>query len=211
MATFKFTFERTVTTTDTCEREIEADSLEAAQEIADAMASEFNQSCPDDVEAGDYFECDAWEASPDIEAIRAAQATPVDDRAAACGEHQTQGGILPGNAPYSASEEIPHHDEAESPIASEAAPEAEIDAIAEPVAGMWRARLATPNFTFEAFGLDIASARRALEQGLTRHARQYGLEPGWWHDFAGGIEIYFVRDSAAYCDGDLIRERGARD
>ena len=30
-------------------------------------------------------------------------ATPVDDRAAACGEHQTQDGILPGNAPCSAS------------------------------------------------------------------------------------------------------------
>jgi len=137
-----------------------------------------------------------------------------DDRCPACDASCSPSeseDILPGNAPCSASEEIPHHDEAESPIVSEAAPEAEIDTIAEPVAGMWRARLATPNFTFEAFALDIASARRALEQGLIRHAWQYGLEPGWWHDFAGGIKIYFVRAGAAYCDGELIRERGYDD
>ena len=138
-------------------------------------------------------------------------ATPVADRGNTFGDRQANDDILPGNTPCSASAQILHYDKAESPIASEAAPEAEIDTIAEPVAGMWRARLATPNFTFEAFALDIASARRALEQGLIRHAWQYGLEPGWWHDFAGGIKIYFVRDSAAYCDGDLIRERGARD
>lgn len=137
-----------------------------------------------------------------------------DDRCPACDASCSPSeseDILPGNAPCSASEEIPHHDEAESPIVSEAAPEAEIDTIAEPVAGMWRARLVTPNFTFEAFGIDIASARRALEQGLIRHAWQYGLEPGWWHDFAGGIKIYFVRAGAAYCDGELIRERGYDD
>ena len=137
-----------------------------------------------------------------------------DDRCPACDASCSPSeseDILPGNAPCSASEQIPHYDKDEAPIASEAAPGAEIDAIAEPLAGMWRARLVTPNFTFEAFAIDIASARRALEQGLIRHAWQYGLEPGWWHDFAGGIKIYFVRDSAAYCDGDLIRERGARD
>lgn len=119
--------------------------------------------------------------------------------------------ILPGNAPCSASEQIPHYDKDEAPNASETPPEPEIDAIAEPVAGMWRARLVTPNFTFEAFAIDIASARRALEQGLIRHARQYGLEPGRWHDSADRAEISFVRDGAAYCDRYLIRERGARD
>ena len=137
-----------------------------------------------------------------------------DDRCPACDASCSPSGsedILPGNAPCSASEQIPHYDKGEAPTASEAPPEPEIDTIAEPVAGMWRARLVTPNFTFEAFGLDIASARRALEQGLTRHARQYGLDPGRWRAVADRTEIGFVRDSAAYCDGDLIRERGARD
>ena len=137
-----------------------------------------------------------------------------DDRCpscdASCSPSESED-ILPGNAPCSASEQIPHYDKGEAPIASEAAPGAEIDAIAEPLAGMWRARLVTPNFTFEAFGIDIASARRALGRGLVRHAQQYGLDPGRWHDSADRTEIGFVRDSAAYCDGDLIRERGARD
>ena len=138
-------------------------------------------------------------------------ATAVADRGETFGDRQANDDILPGNAPCSASEQIPHYDKGEAPTASEAPPEPEIDAIAEPLAGMWRARLVTPNFTFEAFGLDIASARRALEQGLTRHARQYGLDPGRWRAVADRTEIGFVRAGAAYCDGELIRERGARD
>jgi len=138
-------------------------------------------------------------------------ATPVADRGNTFGDRQANDDILPGNAPCSASEQIPRYDKGEAPTASEAPPEPEIDTIAEPVAGMWRARLVTPNFTFEAFGIDIASARRALEQGLTRHARQYGLDPGRWRAVADSIEVSFVRAGAAYCDGELIRERGYDD
>ena len=137
-----------------------------------------------------------------------------DDRCPACDASCSPSeseDILPGNAPCSASGQIPHYDKGEAPTASEAPPEPEIDTIAEPVAGMWRARLVTPNFTFEAFGIDIASARRALGRGLVRHAQQYGLDPGRWHDSADRAEISFVRDGAAYCGRDLIRERGARD
>ena len=140
-----------------------------------------------------------------------------DDRCpdcdASCSPSESED-ILPGNAPCSASEQIPHYDKDEAPNASETPPEPEIDAIAEPVAGMWRARLVTPNFTFEAFeafGIDIASVRRALVRGLIRHAQQYGLEPGRWHDSADRAEISFVRAGAAYCDGELIRERGYDD
>ncbi len=56
-----------------------------------------------------------------------------DDRCpdcdASCSPSESED-ILPGNAPCSASEQIPHHDKGEAPIASETPPEPEIDAIA---------------------------------------------------------------------------------
>lgn len=113
--------------------------------------------------------------------------------------------ILPGNAPCSASGQIQHHDEVKASIASEATPEPENEGTTEPATGLWRARLETPNFTFEAFGRDMASARRALGQGLIRHAQQYGLDPDWWRGRGFVPKITYVRGSAAYRDGELLR------
>lgn len=79
------------------------------------------------------------------------------------------------------------------------------------MAGLWRARLTTRNFEFEAFGEDIAAARQALQLGLDRHALLYLTSKDWWHDFADSIEVSFVRAGAAYCDRELIRERGYDD
>lgn len=62
MPKFEITFEREVVQRDRCTRIIEADTLEAAQEIGDGMASEFDHDCPDDAGNQGSVECQSWEA-----------------------------------------------------------------------------------------------------------------------------------------------------
>lgn len=57
---FKVIFQREVIVTDEVERLIEADTAEEAQAKAEAMAEEFNRSCPDDVYSIAGGECQDW-------------------------------------------------------------------------------------------------------------------------------------------------------
>lgn len=67
MATYKFTFSRRVVSHDEFEREIEADTPEKAQALADEIANASNHDCPDDAAPSDYAEFDDWEAAPTVE------------------------------------------------------------------------------------------------------------------------------------------------
>lgn len=60
MKKFQVRFVREVTQTDVFYREVEAETAEAAQAIADDIAEEANGDCPDDVvqESGD--DCGDW-------------------------------------------------------------------------------------------------------------------------------------------------------
>jgi hypothetical protein len=64
MPKFKFSITRTYTITEGFEREYEADSLEEAQALADAMAQECNMDCPDDCseQEGGFTESSDFEA-----------------------------------------------------------------------------------------------------------------------------------------------------
>ena len=64
MPRYSFMFRREVITHDFVERTIEAATLEAAQELADGMAGEFDRICPDDVAKGDDVQIERWEAAP---------------------------------------------------------------------------------------------------------------------------------------------------
>ena len=45
---------------------------------------------------------------------------------------------------------------------------------------VYRAELLTRNFDFEAIGDSDFMARKALREGLERHAKQYKLGPNFW-------------------------------
>lgn len=60
MPKFEIAFEREVTAHDQFTRVIEADTEEAAQEIADAAAPDFNNNCPDDAAPTDYLNLGDW-------------------------------------------------------------------------------------------------------------------------------------------------------
>lgn len=61
MQTFKLEMVREVVSRDAYDIEIEAESLEEAQEKAETMASDMNQDCPDGVTDTGYMECRSWE------------------------------------------------------------------------------------------------------------------------------------------------------
>jgi hypothetical protein len=60
MAKFTATFVRTIVQRERVVREIEADDMDAAWNIAGDMAGEFDRSCPDDPESRGE-ECDGWD------------------------------------------------------------------------------------------------------------------------------------------------------
>ena len=60
MTTFTFKFSREVISREYYETSVEAKTLEEAEDLADDLASEFNTSCPDDIEGG-KAECGGWQ------------------------------------------------------------------------------------------------------------------------------------------------------
>lgn len=68
----------------------------------------------------------------------------------------------------------------------------------------YKAALETSNFSFEAYGKDMESAKKALSDGLDRHAIQYGLTAGWY--CADDISCIPIQLSKAYRDGEPIAE-----
>jgi hypothetical protein len=63
MPKFEIEFEREVVQMDRCTRIIEADDLDAAYAKAATMASEFNNTCPDDAVADKHDDCQDWTAA----------------------------------------------------------------------------------------------------------------------------------------------------
>lgn len=61
---FDFIISREVIISEYVTRTIEADSPEAAQAIADGIASDYNMNAPDDAKESDAAEYESWEASP---------------------------------------------------------------------------------------------------------------------------------------------------
>jgi hypothetical protein len=75
---------------------------------------------------------------------------------------------------------------------------------------MYKAKLDTWNFSFEAYHDNKILAIEHLKLGLNNHAKQYNLLNDWWHDFAGDIytvEIQLGNPSfnSCYRDNELIR------
>jgi hypothetical protein len=76
MAKFEITFERVVTQIDRFTRVIEAETMEEANERAEAACSAFDRSCPDDAEPYGGDTVDSWDVH-DVEEADPAEA--VDD------------------------------------------------------------------------------------------------------------------------------------
>jgi hypothetical protein len=75
---------------------------------------------------------------------------------------------------------------------------------------MWKAKLDSWNFTFEAYHDNKILAIEHLKLGLENHAKQYGMPHDWWHDFGGDIytvEIQLGTPSfnSCYRDNELIK------
>jgi hypothetical protein len=75
---------------------------------------------------------------------------------------------------------------------------------------MYKAKLDSWNFCFEAYHEKEILAIEHLKLGLNNHAKQYNLLPDWWHDFAGDIytvQIHLGTPSfnSCYRDNELIK------
>lgn len=60
MPRYQVCFQREVTVTETVERIIEAETEEAAMELAEGLAEEYNRDCPDDTVDVADSECHNW-------------------------------------------------------------------------------------------------------------------------------------------------------
>jgi len=75
---------------------------------------------------------------------------------------------------------------------------------------MFKAKLDSYNFTFEAYHENEILAQEHLKLGLNNHAKQYDLPLDWWHDLGGDIytvEINLGTPSfnSCYRDNELIK------
>jgi hypothetical protein len=71
---------------------------------------------------------------------------------------------------------------------------------------MYRARLQTGHFDFEAYGSTEADARAALDQGFAEHARQYRMSVETFRsNFADDVEIQSIELGHAYRDRELLK------
>lgn len=74
---------------------------------------------------------------------------------------------------------------------------------------MYKAIFDSWNFQFEAYAGTEALAREHLKLGLANHAKQYGLEKDWWHDYQGDIYTIEIKlgtpsFNSCYRDNHLI-------
>jgi hypothetical protein len=75
---------------------------------------------------------------------------------------------------------------------------------------MWKAFLDSWNFRFEAFHENEILAIEHLKLGLNNHAKQYGIQKDWWHEYAGDICTHQIQlgtpsFNSCYRDNELIR------
>ena len=69
---------------------------------------------------------------------------------------------------------------------------------------MYKALFQSTHFSFEAYGETKAVAIASLKLGLTRHAKQYEIEPDWWSDCEGDIYTVEIELGSCYRDNDKI-------
>ncbi len=69
---------------------------------------------------------------------------------------------------------------------------------------MWRARMETIHFVFEAFGASKGDAMGVLRAGLDQHAEQCGIGKDWWSDHE--ISFKYITRGECYRDNELLRE-----
>jgi len=77
---------------------------------------------------------------------------------------------------------------------------------------MYKAKLDSYNFSFEAYGETKALAIEHLKLGLKTHAQDYDLENDWWHPlkndiWAMKIEIGSPSFNSCYRDNELIKTK----
>ena len=75
---------------------------------------------------------------------------------------------------------------------------------------MYKAKLDSWNFTFEAYHDNEILAKEHLKLGLSNHAKQYNLEPDWWHEYLGDIYTVEIKlgtpsFNSCYRDNELIK------
>ena len=71
---------------------------------------------------------------------------------------------------------------------------------------MFKASFETRNFHFSAYGTTHSHAENALKRGLLQHAKDYGIDPDWWEEFACDIQIEQIMLNRAYRDYELIKK-----
>jgi hypothetical protein len=77
---------------------------------------------------------------------------------------------------------------------------------------IYKAIFDSRNFSFEAYGETETLAIEHLKRGLNNHAKQYGLEKNWWHEYGGDICAYEIKIgtpafNSCYRDNELILEK----
>jgi len=80
----------------------------------------------------------------------------------------------------------------------------------KPYIALWKARMDTEHFTFEAYGDTKFAARRALVGGLLRHAEEYRIPDIWWSHYRDDIQFTQITAGVAYRDGEELRKRGEK-
>ena len=75
---------------------------------------------------------------------------------------------------------------------------------------MFKAKLESYNFTFEAYHENEILAKEHLKLGLNNHAKQYDLPLDWWHDLGGDIYTVEIKlgtpsFNSCYRDNELIK------
>lgn len=70
---------------------------------------------------------------------------------------------------------------------------------------LYRARLETRHFEFEALGTTRAHARNTLRSGLRKHERQYGMRLGAMTPFESDIDVTPLDIGVCYRDREAVQ------
>lgn len=69
---------------------------------------------------------------------------------------------------------------------------------------MYKARFESWRFDFTAYGKTKDEAIAALKKGLDTHAKQYDIEPDWWHDYECDIYAIEIKLGECYRDNEEV-------
>jgi hypothetical protein len=77
---------------------------------------------------------------------------------------------------------------------------------------MYKAKLESYNFTFEAYAENKTLALEHLKKGLMTHAEDYDLEYNWWHPIKNDIYVIEIKlgspsFNSCYRDDELLKPK----